>query len=279
VTTALQQAGIGSDRIFLEPVPAGLVRVGLGPEADDLMTLMRYAMPEDSLAGAEWRQQLPLAVLRVRDPDRVRPAEPYAVLAYDARSGDSELTLAGDLQALAQAVRTQWGQPDAVIRQFLNPFSFVDLVGQHCLARPMNCLGDSQDTDTYRISPPLTIDHGEVLAVMSTLATVTGNAVYVSLAVNRAAVLTGVANLSDEDLEGTAAGFSGTVPNTDQFYLYYLARDCTGIAPCLELPPTVVPRGETIKLIQRNYIVPGTLRGADPALVLAPLVVVLQREP
>jgi hypothetical protein len=36
-----------------------------------------------------------------------------------------------------------------------------------------------------------------------------------------------------------------------------------------------VPRGEAIKIIQRNYVVPGSARGADPTKVLNPVAIVL----
>ena len=189
--------------------------------------------------------------------------------------------LAGDLQALVNAVRAHWNQPTAPTGPFFSAFTFLDLVGQHCLGHPnpnrgpMDCLGDTQDAD-YQISPSLRIDDGQVIAVLGTLATRTGNATYVSLAVNRFPLLVGVANLSDTDLDGTAASFATSLQHdAGLFYVQYLARDCTGLHPCLELPRKVVPLGETIKLLQRNYVTPGSARGPAPAMLLNPVVVVL----
>jgi hypothetical protein len=275
MTSALLRAGVSDPKyVFTEHVSSELVRLGIGPEADDLLTVMRYALPAGGDAnGATWRQQLPFAVLRVRDVNTARATEPYPTPAYDARSAISELGLGTDLGTLLGALKQQWGQPAAPAGSFINAFSYIDLVGQHCLGRPMNCLGDGQDTDTYRISPALGIEGGQVIAVLGTLATATGNATYVSLSVNRSAVLTGVANLSHLDLLGTAAALSGTVGNTGKFYIYYFARDCAGLANCLALPESIIPKGEAIKIIQRNYIFPGTTRGADARLLLSPLVV------
>jgi hypothetical protein len=59
------------------------------------------------------------------------------------------------------------------------------------------------------------------------------------------------------------------------FYVQYLARDCTGLQPCLEIPRKLVPTGEAIKLLQRNYVAPGSARGPDPTKLLNPVVVVL----
>lgn len=153
-------------------------------------------------------------------------------------------------------MRAHWGQPLATAGPFVSAFRFLDLVGQHCLARPMNCIGDTQDAD-YQIGPSLRIDDGEVIAVVGTLGTATGNATYVSLSVNRFEVLMGVANLNDAELAGTAAPFAGALQNDARlFYVHYAARDCTGLDPWLELPTTLVPAGEVIKFLQRNYIFP-----------------------
>ncbi|WP_373049256.1 hypothetical protein [Vulgatibacter sp.] len=58
-------------------------------------------------------------------------------------------------------------------------------------------------------------------------------------------------------------------------YVHYLARDCSGLSNCMTVTEEMIPRGGTIKMLQRNYIVPGTMRGASPELVLNPVVVVL----
>jgi hypothetical protein len=199
---------------------------------------------------------------------------------YDDRTADSELWLKGDLDSLISAVKTKWHQPAARHASFLVPVLMppqgIDLVGQHCLDLPMNCLGDTQDTDSYRISPTLSIDAGEVIAVAGTLATATGNATYVSLAINRFEVLEGVANVTNLDLDGTASeGFSDSVPNTDKLYVYYLARNCEGLKNCKELSESIVPAGETIKVMQRNYIRPGTARGPAAEKLLSPSVIIL----
>jgi hypothetical protein len=283
VTEALLRAGV-PDRahVFVEPVSAELVRLGLGEAADDFITMFRYAMPFDPDAGRAWHERLPLAVLRVRDTNTTRPTEPYPVPIYDERTAISESALRDPLTRLISAVKHQWNQSDAHDAPFLASVlpccpldGGVDLLGQHCLERGMNCLGDTQDTDTYRISPPVSIDRGEVIAIVGTLATATGNATYVSLGINRAAVLEGVANISNDDLTSTASAFSDRVSDTQQLYVYYMARSCAGLAHCKEIAESLVPAGETIKLIQRNYIRPGTKRGPSAEDLLSPSVIIL----
>lgn len=283
MTSALVRAGVSSSNdVFTEPVAPGLVRVGLGREADDLITYIRYARPNDDAAGERWRDQLPLTILRVRDASGTRSPNPFAIPSYDQRTWNlDETVLAGDLQALVNAVRAQWKQPGAATLPFFSAFRFLDLVGQHCLGYPnsnrgpMDCLGDTQDTD-YQISQSLKIDDGQVIAAVGTLATETGNATYVSVSVNWFPLLVGVDDLSDTDLNGTAAAFAGAIQRDDRlFYVHYLARDCTGLPHCLEIPRKLVPLGETIKLIQRNYVNPGSARGPDPTKLLNPVAIVL----
>jgi len=283
MTTALLRAGVPTaDHVFTEPVAPALARLGLGPQADDFITYIRYALPTDRTAGDAWRARLPLAILRVRRTTGSGSTQPFAVPAYHPRSANfDERVLATDLQSLATAVRARWGQPDARTAPFFSLYQVFDLVGQHCLGfpdptrGPMDCLGDSPDAD-YQIGPKAHLDVDSVVAVVGALGTETGNATYVSLSVNWFPALVGVQNLSDPDLRGTAAPFASALQHEARlFYLYYLARDCAGLHPCLEVSRTLLPRGEVIRMIQRNYINPGSASGPDPAKLLNPVAIVL----
>lgn len=283
MTAALLRAGVASaNEVFTEPVAPALVRVGLGREADDFITYLRYAMPTDSVAGEQWRQKLPLAILRVRPRSGIGQPRPFAIPQYDPRTANfDETALKYDLGALVNAVRTRWGQASAPAVPFFSLELYIDLVGQHCLGYPdpgrgpMNCLADQPDAALH-ISSSLHIDDGQVIAVVGTLGTETGNATYVSLGVNRFPALVGIANLSNENLDGTAASFSSALQHDARlFYVYYLARDCTGLPACLQIPRTLVSTGEAIKAMQRDYVNPGSARGADPAKVLGPVTITL----
>lgn len=280
---ALVRAGVMPDHIFTEPVAPALVRVGLGPEADDLITYVRYAMPVNEVQGEDWWKRLPLTVLRVRDPRAAEPVNPFPVPAYYPRSWnrDERTQLGADLQALAAAVRAQWQQPAAATLPFFSAYIALDLVGQHCLGSlgpgrgPMDCLGDSPDSD-YQISPSLHIDDGQVIAVVGTLGTETGNATYVSLSINWFPALVGVQNIPDPQLRGTAAPFAGALQHEDRFfYVHYVARNCSGLHPCLEVSKKDVPLQGAIKAIQRNYVAPGSRSGPDPTRMLNPVAIVL----
>lgn len=276
LSEALLRAGVLDSReIFTEPVSPDLARMGLNASADDFMTLIRYALPNDEAAGELWRKKLPLVLLRVRSKDPAFVVQPYATPERDVRIAESELNLTGSLDNLVAAVKDKWSQPTAHESRFYSLLMTVDLVGEHCLQRPMNCLGDTGDAD-YQISETVEIDSGKVLAVAGTLGTVTGNAVYSSLSVNRIPELVGVANLTDIDLGGTTLGYSPLVANTEKLYLQYFARDCTKLSHCLQVTEQMVPRGQKLKLIQRNYVALSSARGPDPKMLENPRLIVLK---
>ncbi|SDS37891.1 hypothetical protein [Pseudomonas oryzae] len=279
--------GIEATQVFTEAVAPGLVNVGYGAEADDLITYIRYSMPNDEVLGEQWRQRLPLTILRVRATGDDIPAKPFDIPAYETKTANfDEHTLETDLANLVAAVQEEW-QQNGVISDFRSLSQWVDLVGQHCLGHdgppqpeppitlprgPMNCLGDTQDAD-YQISSSHHIDRGEVVAVVGTLGTMTGNATYTSLSVNWFPALVGLLNRDDPLLEGSAQRFQGKLSAShSNFYVYYFARDCTGLTPwCAEIPKTLLSPGEALKIIQRNYINPGTRRGPAPSMVLNPV--------
>ena len=284
MTQALLDAGVASEnQIFVERVSPALVHLGLGRSADDLITYIRYAMPEDSVLGEQWRKQLPLTILRVRPKTNSAAPDPFAIPSYEAKTWNfDETVLSAERYALIDAVRAYWNQPDADTASFFSAYRFLDLIGQHCLGYPdpargpMNCLGDTQDAD-YQISQSNLLDDNKVVAVVGTLGTVTNNATYVSLSVNWFPALVGVKNISDEDLEGSADAFAEGVLTSDSrmFYVYYVARDCTGLQYCVEIPRRLVPSGELIKIIQRNYVTPGGHRGSNPLKILNPIAIAL----
>lgn len=275
ITAALVRAGVPDpDQVFAERISTQLARIGLGGEADDFMTLVRYAHPDDIVVGNQWRQELPLAVLRVRDTNAGRPTEPYPIPTREARMAASEQEHAAAVAGLVQAVKAHWNQPAATEGQFQSLLLAIDLIGEHCLAHMRNCLGDNSDAD-YQISPTVSLDAGEVLAVVGTLGTETRNATYVSLSVNWIPPLQGVLDISDGQLRGSAAPFAAAVGNVDSLYVQYFARDCGALQNCVEVTEEMVPVGGALKVVQRNYVVPGSTRGPDPRLLVNPVPIVL----
>jgi hypothetical protein len=290
IRKALADLLVEDEDVFTEQIPSDM-NLGLDESADDFTTWFRFANPDDGGGSGtpsdNWRKNLPLKVLRVRDPRTERETQTYPPVVLDERTAVDERSLKTDLTDLLYAVSSKWGQPCAQndcsdrVQTFIDLQTFpAYLVGPLCMEIGESCLLDTQDT-IYQIYGPMPLDDGEIYAIAGTLGTETGNATYVGFGINQMPTVTGIANLSNEDLRGTADGYKTEVANTDKFYLYYFTRDCSGLetltgTKCFELD-TLYPTGTQLLISVRDYVKPGTLRGPDSSLVLPPMMMQVQR--
>lgn len=306
VRTSLNKIAVESSHVFTEPIPSvpdnlAAVKIGLDEHADELIWVMRYAMPLDGggsgTPSETWKKDLPLIVLRVRDTKQGRAAQPYGPVVLEPRTAVNESWLQYDFANLVAAVNSKWVQPcskadcsDQGTTSFIDlQSSPVNLVGPKCMEIGMNCLGDTQDT-TYQGTPNLSLDDGQIYAVVGTLGTETGNATYVGLSVNESLMVKGIANINSDQLKNTAMSYAGQVNNADKFYVYYFTRDCSDLETftegnCFSISETMIqpcsnPASQTcdyLKLVQREYIATGTRRGPDSTLTLLPKLLKLKR--
>lgn len=296
VRSSLGLLGVAREDVFTEPIPArdavGEIAIGLDAQADDFLTLIRYAMPDDDHAAHAWWTELPLTILRVREPPASdRPAEPFPAFVADARTGVDEGAYQADLDHLIQVICERWSQPcDPTNRDQLRPF--IDLTldlgqfGPLCRGIGMDCLGDGQDA-SYFVAPGRALDPGWIYAAVGTLATVTGNATYVGLSINDLTMLKGVVNIPDTRLTRSAASYSSTVENTDKIFVHYFARDCAAIAnltdgQCTTITEEMVPllgegRQGLFSAALRAYVRPGTARGPLSSDQLKPWMIRFER--
>ena len=282
VRSKLAGVGIPGKDVFTEPIASPGFKLGLKKTDDDFLTVIRYALPNNTAAGKAWRRILPLSVLRVRErPSSRRAAKPYPDAVLDARSANREAKYKADLGDLSSAVCKRWDACSSPPTKFLDgqakPFNAV---GPDCREIGMNCLGDTQDT-TYMLTANLPLDHGEIYAVTGTLGTETGNASYVGLSVNESSHFVGIANINDAQLKGSASSYT-TVYDTNKLFVYYLTRNCEGLESltqgrCLSITTRMVQSGDSFKLVVREYIRPGTERGPDSTKLLHPTFVMVTR--
>jgi hypothetical protein len=302
VRQALGRLRIPDEEVFTEQIPSKLgdtkMAIGLHKGSDDFMSVLRYAMPDDGgkdgTRSNAWREDLPLVVLRIRDPRPAHRPQPYPWVAFEARSGTKprpETDLKPDLIMLAGAICGKWGQQPCEPKPFLNlKASPLDWTGPECVKVGMNCLAPNEDA-AYFMSARLPLPDDRVYAAIGALGTRTGNATYVGLGLNSSVTQLGFANIDDDKLAGSAAGYTA-VPNSDRFFLQYFARDCKGEklealtagSPCYsigdQLPDCPDPADLTcaeLVLSLRDYLFPGSQRGPAPELTLSPLVIPLPR--
>lgn len=287
VRKSLRNISVAKEDVFTEPIPSDM-NIGLDWSADDFTTWMRYAHPVDGIAADDWWEELPLVVLRIRDTRSNRQPETYPPVELEERLAVDEYPLELDLEDLLEAVAQKWGQPCAEAGCTDRAESFNDLQtapiwlkGPLCNEHNQDCLGDNWDA-AYQLLLPKSLDNGEIYAVAGTLGTETGNATYVGLSINQVSLFKGVMNIPNEDLKGTADGYSEEVDNTDKLFLVYFTRDCSGLQDitddhCVEIPITMIPEGDSMVVGVRDYIKPGTQRAPDSALVLPSRALRLQR--
>jgi hypothetical protein len=298
VREAFSNIGIQNNDIFTEPI-SSLLQVGLGKEADDFFTAIRYAMPDDEKSGDTWRQDLPLVVLRVRDHRTQQQPVSYPPVQPDPRTSTNppETALASQLTTLVNAVCQQWGLScndpavfsQHVLQTIIPQRSPILEVGPQCIPVGENCLADTQDT-TYSFSPRLPFGGQRVYAAVGALSTKTGNATYVGLGINASKRLVGIDNVSDAELAGSASYYCPSGSSCDQFFVYYLARDCTTLPSwasqhcrtitASELPDydPSDPNPDRLMLSLRDYMFPGTSRGPNENSVLPPYVIVVKTQ-
>ena len=301
VRAAFSNLGVDGKDIFTEPISSPLLQVGLGKEADDFYTLIRYSMPDDENAGETWRQNLPLVVLRVRDHQGLQQPVSYPAVQLDPRSSTNpteKAALGSELTTLVQAVCQSWGlscpyqngvfsQP--VLQTIIPQQQPILQVGPQCIPVGMNCLADTQDT-TYSFSPRLPFGGQRVYAAVGALSTATGNATYVGLGINASKRLVGIDNVSDAELAGSANSYCSTVPDCGKFFVFYLARDCTTLPSWASLHCRTItadqlpdydpsdPNADRLMLSLRDYVFPNTQRGPDENSVLPPYVIAVQTQ-
>jgi hypothetical protein len=314
VRRALKAQGVKDVHIFTQQIPreddyGPIGPLGMGENAIDFLTMFRYAVPADQNAAQQWRTDLPLTVLRLRAPASLGPVQRYKSLTFEQRKGYSEADLADDLKNLVYAVcdNVTWNtgltSSDCDRTQKPPDSSFMvemgrDLgwVGPYCRSIDMNCNVDQQESSLY-FSSLSSLDSGQVLAIVGTLATETGNAVYVGLSANDALILGGVANVMDTDvigpdgpikgLKGSADRYATRVNNTGKFFVHYFTKNCSvlppedfencsptnGVDPAIG-DPTL--RGKFI-IVLRDYIATKTQRGPDVSKLLTPRVLMFTK--
>ncbi len=299
VRRALASQGVPDRFVFTEPIPSGdaddgdvrksveppIHRLGLGKRANDFLTAMRYALPDDEQAGNAWRESLPLTVLRIRATGSGSAAQPYPPLVYEPRTTPvnevAEPRLRRGLGRLISKVCERWGQP-CDPKPLINLQGFpIHGLGPDCREIGENCAGDNWDA-SYFIAGGRPLDSGEVYALVGTLGTQTGNATYVALSVNNLQKLEGVVNVSDPKLKGSARAYTRSVRNHNKYYVHYLTRNCARIrnltdGECTSIDRTALPRGVKFASVVRDYLAPGTRRGPDPTKLLKPRIIELRQ--
>ncbi|MBF0281708.1 MAG: hypothetical protein HQM07_03990 [Zetaproteobacteria bacterium] len=302
ITNAIQ-SGMNSNNIFVEPLGSQLV-TGRDALADDFISLIRYALPENTTAADAWRSAVAQNVRVYRVSLPTIAAQPYPQPAYTTRQSLDESGYQPALNELSTLL-SNWlatQQLQAVTITDMIPSVQVDpagnlqgLVGSLCLTNGTSCLGDNQDTDSYRFGVIGLLAGNKTSIIAGVNHTVTNAATYISLAINDQTTVKGVASLSQTN--PGAAGFSSgsltgsaataltdlglinsaspnLIANLPNLYVAFVSRNCTpGQTYCAQVNTADVPLLNPISIIQRAYLKPGSTAGANPNLLLTPKII------
>jgi len=176
-------------------------------------------------------------------------------------------------------------------RKMVDILNLLGQFGPACRQIGMNCLGDGQDA-SYFFASPKPLDDGKIYAAVGTLATETGNAIYVGLSVNDASLLKGALNVDDTKLKGSAGSYHSEVLDPvllEKFFVHFFSRDCAAIADltqgeCTTISADMIPLADDdtapgdaklhgqFSMAVRSYVSPQSEhgRGPDPTKQLAP---------
>jgi hypothetical protein len=303
VRGALVTQGVPAEDIFIEQVPSrdslGPVGpLGMGKNAVDFYSFLRYALPDDTDAAERWWTELPLTTMRVRAPSSLGPVQRYGMATYGERTALSEAYLVKDMEKLVEGVcdtvsslaglhSGDCAEPLPASSVMPDPMHDYGWNAAYCREVHMWC-GDISDAGLLWPGP-LPLDSGETYAVVGTLATETGNATYVGLGVNDASTFLSPAGVTDRDLKGSAQGYGGGVHHAGKFFVHYYARSCVDLAKvpgypenCTPITEELVPKKGDPDAIGhpallgmfwpglRDYMFPGSKHGPDTSKLLRP---------
>lgn len=256
----LVEAGLPSEAVFFDRIPAATARLGLGPEADTFAGLTQVVAPVDDDAYAAWRA-VPPAVLRLTPHPGNAPGAPWPAPELPPRgTGTDEASLADALLELGVALGAAW--PDHVALPV--PVAWADVDPATCLD-DLDCQGHNHDR-LRAASAPMFLASPDFAVTWGVDPTRSGKASAAALGAHRTLNGFGWEYLDHRGWAGTARPWLGdNHPHADDLYAVILSRDCDPFtAPCLEIP-TVCPGpalGEALHLTWSAWLEPAT--GAAP---------------
>ncbi len=306
ITTRMVAKGIDPRSIFVEKLGTN-VNTGNDRAADDLVTLMRYAIPKDSSAADTWHTNIASNVLVYKVTNPLSTVTRYPANQYTSRSGNDELLLAPALNELANLLKTWYATNSPSLAASISMADFIrssidvtgiptnGLVGSNCINKGIICAGDSQDTSTYAISKNVLLSSTSSVFVAGVDHNQTGNSSYYSISIYNAAIQAGVQSASQSN--ASAVGFnSGNLTGSAEvvlrelgiydsastvlklalpnLYVAVVSKDCTiatQTGHCISLMgDTLIPAGVAINMYERSYLRPGDTTAANNNIMVYP---------
>lgn len=299
IRNVLKQMNVNERFIFTEKIGKSVKDVGLAGKDSEFFVLLRYVFPNDE-TGLAYQSNPLIKTMRVL-PKQMEVADRFPDTPLRVQQSNDESGLSSQLKKVQVRLRNKifgW--------KLLNGFSsfypsqLVGVDSRSCLVSEMNCLGENRDTDSYRFTGSLKLGSNEAILFVGVNHTETENASYVSLSpvdgsefrpseiIKGNQIMGGISEVADlanldnpaKHLQGTATDLMKSLrlrisdlPDLDKFYAILLARNCSGLPNCFELPTSSIngiPVDREFRVLQRAYLKPGTASGAKNEDLLSP---------
>jgi hypothetical protein len=253
IRNAAESAGYLSSIINSDVIPSSILNMGLDNSSDTFAFIIRLNFFQDELAGNAYVNDPPGTVLRIT-PAQPPELNPYKVpeLRVRGTGNASELDLMPDLNELRQSILDQYGNLRATELE-THVWLYTPAQGYDAIQRGVFVLGPNRDT--YYLNTThfaLGDDPNDFLIVYGVNHAATGKATYSNFALYGADILNGVGCVNSQDLWGTAEEYMPENSKAKYFYVWKVARNCTGDPHCLEIPWGVKAYG--IELDQPAFV-------------------------
>jgi hypothetical protein len=273
VKRALEAAGYPGKSINVLPVPPSLVRLGLEPQDDSFMVLMRVTPRSGDDVDSYYSQ--PMTLLRVTPsaPVPVSQLDPLPLPKLRVRgTGKTEAYLETKVDQLGQAIVSYYaarGFKAAPVKMAILPDGF------NCISNMQNCLADNRDTiyvsPAYNMisqqllqgQPPLTLGPNEFLVVYGVQHQLVHKALYTNISIMGWSKKAAPEVINDAMMTNSAQDY---LPDADpDLYAYQIVRSqpegAACMAPhCIELGDKCgsgIAADEPVAPIFRAYLEPG----------------------
>ena len=226
IVSKLKAKGVNPNSIMIEKLGPNVI-TGNTQAANDLITLIKYALPQNQNSADAWYSSIASNVLVYKVSAPNVGVVRYPTNQYTARTGTVETQLTAALDELASLLQswsitnTTLGSLSAVSTSSFTRTTLDDLqgvpmglVGGDCIRKGTICAGDDQDTSTYAFSPKFDLSSNSILFIAGVNHNNFSNSSYISLSIYNAAEMAGIASSSQTNFN--AVGFnSGSLTGSD----------------------------------------------------------------
>jgi hypothetical protein len=179
--------------VFVEPIGSNII-TGAGAKADDFLTQIRYAIPQNQQAATDWLNKLNENVLVYKVTNPRVPVNRFGPPSYSVRTASNETALRQPLTELTSLLQgwlaSKSSKPVHVgeLADFyrVSPQGELDgFIGTKCIANGTNCDADNQDS-AVRYGALSSLRSSQTAIVAGVNHTVTDNASYLSVGITYA---------------------------------------------------------------------------------------------